>query len=139
MAGLSVKPPKGASFPGLVWAMTRLGLHTDASVLSTTTINGPSGTWAKTNTGEYTYTLATGWTVNGAGFRKSDLTSPGGQVFLQVIAAADGTVAAEVKSMDLTTGTVVIRTFTKSTGASVNTGAAMQIDMLIALLDSSVT
>jgi len=139
MAGISSKPVKGAIFPGLVWGFTRLGLHTDASVLASSTINGPCGTWAKTGTGEYTYTLADGFKVNGAGWRLAAGTSPGGSAFLSLIGAAAGTIGVELKSLDLSGGTLVVRTFTKSTGAAADTSAALQIDVMLALFDSSVT
>lgn len=141
MAGISCKPVKGAIFPGLVWAFTRLGLHTDATVLSTSTINGPLGTWAKTATGLYTFTFGTApdFKVAGAGFRKTDNTSPGGVVIVTPVAAAAGTVGVELKSYDLTTGSIIVRTFTKATGADVDTTAAMHVDVTIGLFDSSVT
>ena len=141
MAGISSKPFKGDLYPGTVVAHTRLSLTAAAAVDATTTINGQVGTWAKTATGEYTYTFGTApdFKVAGAGYRTSGLTTPGGQVFTQLIGAAAGTVACELKSMDLTSGTIVLRTYTKSTGAAVDTGAALIIDVMIVLFDSSVT
>lgn len=141
MAGISTKPFKGDVYVGTSIAHTRLGLTAAAAVDSTTTINGQVGTWAKTATGEYTYTFGTSpdFKVAGAGFRVAAGTSPGGQVFTQLIGAAAGTVACELKSMDLTTGTIVLRTYTKSTGAAVDTAAALLIDVMIVLFDSSVT
>lgn len=141
MAGISTKPFKGDVYAGTAIAHTRLSITAAAAVDASTTINGQAGTWAKTGTGLYTYTFnaSPDFKVAGSGYRTSSGTTPGGQVFLASVKGTASVFGAEVASLDLTTGSVVVRTFNESTGAAADPTTAMIVDMMIILFDSSVT
>jgi hypothetical protein len=133
MAGISAKPVKGANYPGAVLLATRLAIAAGGAVDATNTVNGKWGSWAKTATGEYTYTLSSEYRVNGAGFLLA------GSATLGFISSATQNLDVIIKSEDYSAGTVVVRVTTNAGGGATDAASACSANLHIILFDSSVT
>lgn len=128
MGSFAAQPIRGHSECGVSFLMGRLCVAAGGAVTAATSwFKG--GTWTKGTNGEYTLQLE-------AKYRGYSAT--GGTVTYGLTKTAAGVQGVEIKSKDFNAGTYVFRfTETAVAGAGTDPAAAVELDLQIQVIDSS--
>lgn len=128
MAHCSLMPLKGTPETGVYVWLGRMSVAAGGAVTAATSW-GKGATFTKGASGEYTIQLS-------RAYRGASAT--GGVAQLTITKAAAGVQEVELKSEDYSAGTFVVRFISTATGTGTDPAAAVDLNITLFILDSTV-